>query len=268
MYALALMEAIRTRLDDVGGDRGPPPSGRYAMWQADDAPCLWKNTELHRYLRETIRDIGLRQPIWDDQFSLPLIAGRRLYALDPLIVSIESVTRASDGEPLLKTSVPEMQHVARWYRQGRGSLREDPRLDWTQDWRTHQGPSTHYLLDERQGSLSVYPLLAASQAETLRLVVYRGYQEPPTWSALANEATPSAELDEVPDCFWDALVAGVCARAYRKRDPDANDERLAAECEAEFSWRVGPPRSFGDVDARSRWAGGACEVVPNTRFLN
>ena len=57
---LSLIENIRLRLDDLGGDRGEPTAGYYATWQEDDSGCLWKNTELVGYLKSALLDIAGR----------------------------------------------------------------------------------------------------------------------------------------------------------------------------------------------------------------
>ncbi len=257
ILALTLLEAIRDQLDDTGGDR-PVITDYYAAWQADDGPCLWKNRELVRLLNLTLRELGQRRPIKDSStdYDLGLIAGERHYELLPEIVRLESVTRASDGEPLVKTTVAEMQAVARWHRHQREWLRTD--------WRTETGWPTHYLLDEQRGYLTVYPTPVAGAADTLRCVVWRTYINEVAWDDLADEETPAIAISEVPDHYFDALLAGVCARAYRKRDSDTYAPQLAAQHEAEFTLRVGPSMSLHQLDAEARWANCPGHSTPRT----
>jgi hypothetical protein len=265
LKALAIIEAIRVRLDDFGGSRGAPSPGYYARWQEDDGPCLWKNAELMRYLISTIKEIGVRNPI-NDAGTLRLSATSRFYPLDPIWLSIDSVTRTSDGQPLLKTTVSEMQHVDRWYRNGRDILRVDGEMG--ADWRSIVGVPTHYLLDERSGFLSTFPRIAPNQTEALQLIVARTFYADLSWAKIATGVSPSLEIGEVPDHFYDALIAGVCAKAFRVRDSDAADEQLAASAEAEFNYRIGSPKSWHRLNADARWAGSIVEFVPNTRFVN
>lgn len=336
VYALAVIDAVRQRLDDLGGDRGAAPVGYYAAWQADDSPCLWSNQELVRYINQTLRDLGQRQPILSDnrdRYKIPLRNAVRQYAIPAKIVRIESVVRASDGLPLVKASVTEMQGVAKWNRRQREFLNAD--------WRGADAPGypTHYLLDERQGYLTVYPTPADGYLDSLYLVVRRSFLSEVDWSDLADLATigppapavititvtgrttgsltvmvggdavatgviasgaitvtdpididagvaliPTGDFDgaavleldappvggvaiaDVPDHAFDALVAGVCARAYRKRDSDTSAPQLAAECEAEFTRYAGPPRTFLHQEADARWADLPDAITPRTFF--
>lgn len=259
--ALALIEAVRQQLDDLGGDTGTPSAGYYAYWQESDAGCLWKNPELVRHLNQTLRELGQRQPIKDGgtNYSIHLRVGQRHYELPTEIVRIESVARDSDGEPLVKTTIGEMQAVTRWNLHQRDTLGVN--------WRTETGWPTHYLLDEQQGLLTVYPVPTMTMEDTLRLTVWRTFVDEVTWTSIANTNSPTAgEISDVPDHYFDALIAGVCARAYRKRDADAYAPKLAAECEAEFDRRVGPPRSFMNLDADARWADMPGDITPRTYF--
>ncbi len=259
--ALDLIEAVRQQLDDLGGDTGTPSAGYYAYWQEIDIGCLWKNTELVRYLNQTLRELGQRQPIQDGGSNYPirLQAGQRHYELEPEIVRIESITRDSDGEALVKSTIHEMQAVTRWHRHQRDY--QDA------NWRTETGWPTHYLLDEQQGLLTVYPTPVLTFVDTLRLSVWRTFIDDVTWTSIARTTSPTAgEIADVPNHYFDALVAGVCARAYRKRDADANAPKLAAECEAEFDRRVGTPRSFLNLDADARWSDMPGDITPRTYF--
>ena len=365
--ALALLEAVREQLDDYGGDTGTPSVGYYAYWQESDAGCLWKNTELVRYLNQTLRELGQRQPLKDRSgYPLTLTAGVRNYELEPEIVRVDAVTRLSDGQPLVKTTVAEMQAVTRWNRHQREEL--------DVDWRAETGFPTHYLLDEQQGFLTVYPTPAVGYVDALTRQVWRTYRSELSWELLAHESTlgaplltldgwtvgggwteapdgvfthasgtavlahsativvttpyrltctltgrtagsltvalggqvlagitasgstemtatsaagltitPTTDFDgtvtvdlvatatlthlaEVPDHYFDVLLAGVCARAYRKRDADTFAPKLAAEFEAEFNRRVGPPLSLANLEADWRWADTPGDITPRTYF--
>ena len=256
MIIIDLMQAIRERLEDVGGD-----GGGLHPWEIDDTGCLWKNAELVRYLNQILRELGQRHPIQDggNNYPMPLRVGQRHYELPTEIVRIEAVTRDSDGEALVKTTLGEMQAVTRWNRHQR-DLRGA-------DWRAETGWPTHYLLDEQFGMLTVYPAPALSFQDTLRLTVRRTYTEDVRWDSSAHTASTTAgEIAEVPDHYFDALLAGVCARAYRKRDADTYSPRLAAEYDAEFDRRVGPPRSFLNLDTEARWADMPGDITPRTYF--
>lgn len=259
--ALELIEAIRWRLDDTGGDTGAPSLGYYARWQEDDSGCLWTNRELVLYLNQALRDLSNRAPLKDSEGrDIPLSGAIRSYPLDEDIVRVESVTRKSDGQPLVKTTVAEMQTVTRWNR-----LQREMR---TADWRMDTGWPTHYLTDEQARCLTVYPMPDADHRDALKLVVWKFYPVAPAWAALRTESKPATELDSVADDLEEALMAGVCARAYRKRDADTYSPQLAKQFDAEFTALVGPSLSQRQLDAESRWGDVPGDLVPRTYFAN
>lgn len=256
---LELLEAIRWRLDDLGGDTGTVPNGYYAYWQFDDAGCLWKNREFVLYLTQTVREINTRAPIKDSAYrTFRLFPGTRLYEMDEDILRIVTVTRASDGNPLIKTTVPEMEQATAWHRHQREVL--------ALDWRAETGWPTHYLLDEQQGHLSVYPVPVVDFVDTLHLTVWTGYPAPPTWAQISQEATPTRVLESLPDDLDEALIAGVCARAYRKRDADTANDALVKRYEAEFTALIGPALSQRQLGTEARWTGMPLTVEPNTYY--
>lgn len=255
LFALEVLDAVRRRLDDLGGDTGSPPVGYYATWQANDAGCLWKNTELVAFLNQTLRDWGQRAPS-RVALGITLVKDTRHYALDPDIVRIESITRASDGQSLLKASVGEMQSVARWNRLQRETL--------AVDWRTETGWPTHYVLDEIDGSLTVYPMPSATEADSLRLVVWQGPFAAYLWDDLDGESEPSTEVIGVEDD--EPLIAGICARAYRKRDADGEDLKRAQQWDQEFTAAIGPPLSLRQLQSEWAWADRALDPEPRTYF--
>ena len=96
--------------------------------------------------------------------------------------------------------------------------------------------------------------------DTLRRVVWRTYLDKADWER------SQAELEEVPEHYFEILVTGICARAYRKRDADTYAPKLAAECQAEFDRRVGVPMSLSNFDAEARWADMPGDLTPRTYF--
>ncbi len=257
--ALELLEAIRWRLDDFGGDTGAVPSGHYSFWQSDDRGCLWKNRELVWYLNQTIRDLNQRAPWLDSEYRIiPLALSVRTYEMDGDIVRVADVWRASDGNPLVKTTTKELDHVTRWHR--------NQRQDLVTDWRKETGNPTHYFLDEQRNSLSVYPLPTTDHVDTLNLSVWVGYPAAPTWETLSAEATPTAVLPGIADDLDEALIAGVCARAYRKHDADAHNAELARQHSEEFTAAVGPALSQRQLDVEARWIDQAIPVEASTFY--
>lgn len=256
LKALKVLEAIRWRLDDLGGDTGAVPSGHFAYWQADDAACLWKNRELMLYMTQTVREIGLRSPCRDGlHCTIMGMRDVRVYQLPPGIIQVESVTRA-DGEPLVKTTIGELEAVTTRHRHRRSRLHED--------WRSREGLPTHYLTDEQKQTITIYPT-PPSDDYPIYLVALVHYQSPPSWDVLRLESVPTAPL-LLPDSFEEAVIVGVCARAYRKRDSDTFNAELVQQYEAEFTAIVGSALSSTQRDSLRAWANASVPVEPNTYF--
>lgn len=236
IYLLELVEAIRQRLDDVS-DKGATPSGYYAYWQYDDADYLWKNKELIRYLKQALRDLGLRAPIAEsgidaDSTIAYARANRSEVELDSRILTIEQARLASAQPPvlLIKTT----------------SHRLDAEYGGTA-WRTWTGTPTHYW-ELRKGWISLFPIPVVN--DTLYMVVCRGYSTDFLWDSVANEQTPMFTLDDIDDGLWEALVLGTCKYAYQKRDSDTFNLPLAQDCERQLQEIVGPPVSIRQREAR------------------
>lgn len=233
MAVLDVLDEIRHRLDDVGGDMGNPPAGYYARWQYDDSGCLWKNRELVAYLNEAIIDVGLRKPIYDADdatiCTISVVSGTRVYPIHPLIISIQEVHLLSSGLSLIKTTTKRMRELIGRYRP-------------TENWRVLPGAVTHYLEDEADRKISLYHM--PNTPDTLHLAVRRRFKDAVSWSAIANEATPTALLADIPDVYRSALVYGVTALAYQKRDSDTFNVDLAKEAEQRVEVAIGPKISF------------------------
>ena len=203
---LSLLNEIRERLDDLGGDVGIPPSGYTYRWQYDDSGCLWKNMELCAYLNETIHEIGLRKPVFDtddvDICQINISSGTRAYNLDQRILSVDEVRLNSTGLPLIKTTVKRLRELISRYRPA-------------EHWRTTTGAVTHYLEDEFTRQLSLYRIPTAS--DTLKMTVRRLYKDLVIWSSIATEYAFGPEL--LTDSGWTAgagwseIVAGTYRHA-------------------------------------------------------
>ena len=188
---LELLNEIRERLDDLGGDVGLPPSGYSYRWQYDDSGCLWRNLELCAYLNETIHELGLRKPVYDtDDATICQIAissGTRAYGLDPHVLSVDEVRLNSTGLPLIKSTVKRLRELIARYHP-------------TEHWRTETGAVTHYLEDEFTRQISLYRTPVAS--DTLKMVVRRLYKDTVTWANIAAEHAFGPEL--LTDAGWTA----------------------------------------------------------------
>lgn len=262
ILVLDLLNEIRQRLDDEGGDVGNPPTGYYTRWQYDDSGCLWRNLELVAYLNETIREVGLRKPIYDSDdatvCTISIVSGTRVYALNPLVVSIDEARLVSTGLSLIKTTVKRMRELIGRYRP-------------TENWRVLPGAVTHYLEDEYERQISLYHM--PDTTDTLKLCVRRMFKDTVTWSSIASEATPTTALTDIPDQYRKALVFGTTALAFRKRDSDTFSTELTKEAEQMLELEVGPKVPFVQHEtnrlAANLWRSkGNTEVFANLRAQN
>lgn len=235
---LELVEAIRDRLDDYGGDRGPPSPGYYALWQEDDTPCLWKNRELVRYIKLAIRDVADRVP-WDSEwtdgvspssaFHIPVVVGNPEVRLSSGVRAVEQITLESTGRVLTKT---ESSRIAAEC--------------GAQTWISAAGTPTHYF-EPRRLVIRLYP--SPVVADNL---IIRAKHEPFTcfeWSDIATESDPSFEIC-IPNELSEALVVSACRQAYNKRDAETYDANLAREQERLLLDLIGPPVSWKQKEAR------------------
>lgn len=268
---LDLVEAIRERLDDLGWDRGVQVGNYYASWQEDDTPCLWKNKELIRLIKQTIVEIGRRVPIRGRVESVPLLPGQRTITMMDML-SVDSIIRESDGEQLVRTTLGEIEFIDRFWREGRTYLYEDSRrqimtqraIDGSRvvvsDWKLATGKPTHYLLEEN--NITLFPFPDEDHIETITIRYSKTYSTNFEWVTVATEAIPTFELSEVPDSYFRAIIAGVTALAFLKRDTETESITQARLAEAEFTAMIGPPRSARLISAEKEWAGGAIRFEP------
>ncbi len=243
---------IRRRLDDFGGDRPPDVDGIPA-WVSDDAPCLWKNAELSVYLRETIKEMGERNPILDDRFRMRIVPGLRHYRIPEHILAIRSATREFDRKTVLRCNVVEIDFEDRAYR-----MRHGYHVNCAWD-RFENQYVTHFLLDERDGYLTVYP--TPTEHDWLKLFVERTYD--------LDACQPDCLPDELrpTTLVLDVLVSGTCMRAFKNRDADDGDRNKFAEFSNEFRELCGPARSLHGVIAIRKWGERLPRVTPRTNFV-
>lgn len=233
---LGLIEAIRTRLDDFGGDRGPPSAGYYARWQEDDRPCLWKNPEIVDYINRSLLEIAGRAP-WTEEgvttsqttARVRVVAMEAQYMIDPAVFEIEQVRLASAGTALLKTDTGRLA------------------TEYGDGWAGVYGTPERYF-EPRCGFLSLWP--TPVRADTLILTVRRRALDDVSWTRVSKELIPSFSLDDVPDDLSEALVTSACHYAYLKHDADTFDPQAAQDCERRLGVLVGPPVTWAQKEAR------------------
>lgn len=236
MKVLDIYAAFRSDVDDLGGDTGTVPAGFTYYWESSDAGCLWKNTDLVRYLNQTLREMAVRRPIMDESETTicqPTVrANTAKVELDPRILFIERVTH---GDRLLtKASVDWLDHHIT-------------------GWETQVGDPLYYAERYHEHALMVTPVPEAQT--TLQLRVGRLPLDDMTW------ASRTAEFEEFPDHALPAILAGMKMYAYLKRDADTGNTDLAKMARGEFDQYVGPPRSLENIWARRMNANRGCHAT-------
>ncbi len=233
---LGLIEAIRTRLDDFGGDRGPPSAGYYARWQEDDRPCLWKNPEIVDYINRALLEIAGRAPWTEEGIAgsqasarVRVIALKAQCVLNAAIFEIEKVRLASTGTELVKTDTGRLA------------------AEHGDGWNFVSGTPERYF-EPRRGVLHLWPIPV--RADTLILSIRRRPLEDLSWARVSKESIPSSSLDDVPDDLLEALVTSACHYAYLKHDADTFDPQAAQDCERRLGVLVGPPVTWAQKEAR------------------
>jgi|GEM_PF-5706956 hypothetical protein len=235
---LSLVEAIRFRLHDFGGDRGDPSAGYYARWQEDDSPCLWKNREIVHYIRLGLQDIAGRSPwreegatadVLGDDTRIAVMAGSPEVETGPYSDQVEHVRLVSSGRLLEKTETGRMDAA------------------FAGTWTTQVGTPTHYL-EPRRGLIRLYPIPVID--DEIRLRVHRRAWDEFAWEDVQSERQPSLLLCDVPDALEAAIIEAACREAYLKRDADTYSAQSSQLCEARLTAMVGPPISWRHREAR------------------
>ncbi len=234
MTLLELVRSVREQLNDLGGD-----GGGNVHWELDDTACLWKNTEIIRYLNLAHKELAFRRPYrdsaTDELCSLQIRANTARYSLDPRILSIENVLLASTGKALIKTTLRDLRMWA-------AAKLTEPGVEL---WKTKTGTPAYYSEDVEPGKITLIPVPVAT-TDSLYLTVYRLPLEPFAWESR------TADFDEPVEAMVEALMAGSMARAYQKRDTETYDPRSIAQYENQFNQLVGAPVDYQTLENR-RW---------------
>lgn len=254
---LELIESIRERLYDSGGNRGDPSSGYYATWQEDDTYCLWRNLELIRYLKRAMADIALRAPISEEGVSTDAIgalcrpsvtANTAEVSIDSRVIYVDQARRESDPYQTLLIKTTSAALAAKYG----GS-----------EWSALTGQPTHYL-EPKQGVLRLFPIPV--QNDALRLRVRRGYAVDFEWSDIASEATPTTALADVDDGLYEALVLATCRLATQKSGTDTENFSRSQDFERQLAQVVGPPISIRQREARRENANLGVAIRGSSRY--
>jgi hypothetical protein len=213
---LDLVQQLRLRLDDTGGDTGTPPTGYTFYHEYDDSGCLWGNAELTRLLNEAETEFCRRVPICDaTTFRVQTVPGTAVYELDPVILAVERVYSATQQRALRKTFHEANDQCPAFF------------------------TATRY-----QESLHDHHLMilgTPTTVETLQLTVRRLPLEPLLW------ADRKTQEPEILAPWHYALIDYAAHLAWLKNDADTLSlERSVAALQV-FDRLVGQPRSAQEL---------------------
>lgn len=236
MTLTELVNSLRLRLDDYGGNTGTPPDGYTHYYEYDDSGCLWTNEELVRLLNDARHELCRRVPIVDSTSAVTLVsldAGHSEAGLDPCILAIRRVYNLTDGFVLAKTAhqfeTPEILSRA--------------------------VACSTYLENLDDFVLTVFG--PALQRTELQLTVERLPALPLLWEDRYSED------DEVPAQSQSALIEYAAHLAWLKNDSDTYSAEKSVLALQIFDRLIGPSRSAADLRRTKNIAGRAWHCHPS-----
>lgn len=221
-----LIKYLRTSiLDDTGGTG--------VLWEdlteddIESEQLKWTNEELASYINEATKQSVRRSLLIKDDstdFNITLVADTAKYSIDPKILQIEGIRSTATGKRLIPISLEDIWN--------------------TTDFDTLTGIPSSYVADYTNSTIRVSPI--PSEADTLKLLVYRLPLEDLTWGS--PDASPELrEEQQIPMLNYAAHLA------YLKDEANTLDPNRSATFLALFT------REFSDTsvysETRKRRAG-------------
>ncbi len=208
------------------------------------APYLWSDDEVAEFAEDAENEAAERARLIRDSMTpaicqVAVVAGAASYMLDARILSVDRAKLDSQSVPLTLSSTTAMDL-------GQGARPRDWRAsnsNWVGGigggWEGRQGTPTIAVLDAEGAGWKLTLSPTPTQADTLRLQVFRLPLEP-----LSSDTD---NVPEIPARLHIRLVDWMMFRAYSKQDAEAADAATAAKHEAAFTAAFGPR-----IDANAR----------------
>lgn len=154
----------------------------------------WSNDELNEYINASIEEMHERtlcvtDSLTDSVCLIPLVVGKRHYALHESVLDIQTAQPSWNILPLSKQSVVTV----------------------SQSWLTDTGLPHSYLMDYSHRTLSLTSAPATVNGESIRLTVQR---------LPLVELTANTDIPEIPRQYHRRLCDGVVAKALFKQDSE------------------------------------------------
>jgi hypothetical protein len=178
----------------------------------DSSDSLIHNDDILIFMDEAQKEFCRHIDIFPDSttYSISVVAGTKLYALDPRITRIRRGVLASNGEVLEAKTVAEMDD---------GYSTNDYGVRTVTDWETVTGSPKFLVTDVEFGMVQLVP--APVEDDTLNLSVYR----------LPLKDIYDGEELEIPDQYRRTLLLKMMAYAYSQHDVELFDEARALQYE-------------------------------------
>lgn len=214
-----LATLFRQDVDDLPGDTVTDVN-----WKNKDTGLLWSNQEICRYANQAVNEFCFRQPILD-QDTTPLItqitvvASTSVYTLSPKILSIRRVkfVDSNNDEFIL------LKRTTHWM--------DVNVTDWDKETLPVEGTVLYYIEDTDTHQLQLYRV--PELAGTIHMTVDRLPEKPMLWPQ-RHQHSP-----EIHEQHHLCLLEYMKYLAYKKRDSETEDKKLAQEFLEAFTAMVG-----------------------------
>lgn len=220
MTLLELVKHLRRSiLDDTGGVG--------VAWEdlteddVENEQLRWSNEELTSFIdqaqKKACRAAYLLKKS-EDAFNISVVAGTADYSLDSRIIRVKVIESAGTGFELIKAEYEDF-------------LGE-------QNWRTKSAVPTHYIIDESDKSIKLYPSPIAT--DTLSLIYYRLPLITLDWT------DPNQEI-EIPVEYQIEMLDWAASLAYMKDEANTFDPARAGTYAALFRSNFTDTSVYGEI---------------------
>ncbi len=214
-----LATLFRQDVDDLPGD-----TVTNVNWKNNDEGLLWKNQEVVRYANQAVNEFCFRQPILDQDTTptitqITVVASTGVYALSPKILSIRRMkfVDANNDEFIL------FKRTTAWM--------DIHRSKWDLETTPTEGVVEFYIEDTDTHQLQLYRV--PEVVGTLHMTVDRLPTKSMLWTARHQDQPEIHEQHHL------SLLEYMKYLAYKKRDTETENKKLAEEFLASFTAMVG-----------------------------
>lgn len=215
-----LATLFRQDVDDLPGDTVTDVN-----WKNNDTGLLWSNQEVCRYANQAVNEFCFRQPILDQDVTpaitqITVVASTGVYTLSPKILSIR---RLKFVETVTGDEVIVLKRTTQWMDMNRS--------DWDKEASPDEGVVEFYIEDTDMHQLQLYRV--PEVAGTIHMTVDRLPSKSMLWPSRHQDIPEMHEQHHL--CLLDYMKY----LAYKKRDAETEDKKLATDFLDAFTAMVG-----------------------------